>query len=143
MAQYTLNLKMDKLQGVGQRRAKSLVTRFTRRTFNYSQTRCPVDTGLLRASGSMSVDSGTTSVVGQIIYTAEYAAAVHNGRRALTIKAKRPGGLLRFTVGGRTVYARQVHQPARAGRPFLANALVKAGASASDFRVRIGSGAPI
>jgi len=143
MAQYTLNLKRDKLQGVGQRRAKSLVTRFTRRTFNYSQTLCPVDTGNLRASGSMSVNLGTTGVVGQIIYTAEYAAAVHNGRRALTIRPTKPGGYLWFTVGGKKVRAREVHQPARAGRPFLANALSKAAGSAADFRVRIGPGAPL
>jgi hypothetical protein len=143
MAEYVLNLKVDKLQGVGQRRAKSLVTRFTRRTFNYSQTRVPVDTGYLRASGSTSIETGTTSVVGTIIYTAEYAAAVHNGRRALTIRPHNPSGYLWFTVGGKRVRAKEVHQPARKGRPYLANALQKAAGSSRDFQVRIGAGAPI
>jgi hypothetical protein len=139
MAEYTLKLKRARLQAVGVRRAKSLVTRFTRRTFNYSQSRCPVDTGNLRASGMMNVavGGGNLGVKGTIIYTAEYAAAVHNGRRALTIRPRDPDGFLWFTVNGRKVRAKEVHQPARKARPFLSNALVKAGASAADFKVKV------
>jgi hypothetical protein len=138
MAAHSLKINRAKLHAVGMRRAKSLVTSVTRRTFNRSQVLTPVDTGNLRASGQMSVDVQAAQVVGTILYTAEYAAAVHEGRRALTIRAKRPGGKLKFTVGGRTVYATQVHQPARAGRPFLANALREVAGDVQDFRVTIG-----
>jgi hypothetical protein len=97
-----------------------------------------VDNGLLRASGKLDLaqDRGSV-VVGGVTYTAEYAAAVHEGRRALTIRAKRPGGRLKFTVDGRTVYARLVHQPARAGRPYLAQALREVAAQ-EGFTVTIG-----
>lgn len=139
MATFELKLNKEKLQTIGMRRAKSLVTRVTRRTFNRSQALCPVDTGNLRASAWMTVDqNGPSFVTGTILYTAEYAAAVHNGRRALTIKPRRPGGKLRFTVGGKVVYARQVHQPARAARPFLANALREVAGGAQDFEITIG-----
>jgi hypothetical protein len=119
-------------------RARTLVNRVIRRTHTRSQILVPVDTGNLRASGQMNpaTDRGSR-VIGGVVYTAEYAAAVHEGRRALTIRPRRPGGRLRFTVGGRVVYARQVHQPARAGRPYLAQALREV-APPEGFRVTIG-----
>ena len=113
-----------------------LVNKVTRQTFNRSAVLCPVDTGLLRASGTMRMGAGFGSMVkGEVEYTADYAAAVHNGRRALTIRP-RAGRYLRFTVGGRVVYARQVHQPARPARPYLATALVEV-AGRAGFTVSI------
>jgi hypothetical protein len=138
VASYTLRINSAKLKGVGMRRSKSLVNRVTRKTFNRSQVKTPVDTGNLRASGLMDVTVGASSVVGTIIYTAEYAAAVHNGRRALTIFPKNPGGKLRFTVGGKVVYAKWVHQPARAPRPWLFEALERVAGGAQDFTVSVG-----
>jgi hypothetical protein len=124
MAAHTLRIDHGQLQGVGVREAHRLVTRVLRRTLNRSAILCPVDNGPLRASGRIQPATARGAVVvGGVIYDIEYAAAVHEGRRALTIRAKRPGGRLKFIVGGRTVFARQVHQPARAGRPFLAMAL--------------------
>lgn len=113
------------MQAVGMRTARQAVTRVTRKTLNRSAVLCPVDTGLLRASGKMSVGQRGNTVVGEVAYTANYAAAVHNGRRAVTIrpKSRDPRARLRFKVGGRWVYAREVHQPARAARPFLTSAL--------------------
>ncbi len=137
MARHTLRIDRAQLNTVGMNHARKLVNRVVRRTFNRSQVLVPVDTGLLRASGRIEPASprGLT-VVGGIVYDAEYAAAVHNGRGALTIRAK-GGGRLRFVVDGRVVYARQVHQPARTGRPYLATALREVG-TAEGFRVTIG-----
>jgi hypothetical protein len=116
------------------------VNRVVRRTYNRSQVLVPVDDGPLRASGQpdLAQDRGSL-VIGGVTYTAEYAAAVHNGRRALTIRPKsnRPNARLKFTVGGRTVFARSVHQPARAGRPYLAQALREVAAQ-EGFTVTIG-----
>jgi hypothetical protein len=137
MVAYTLRLDRAKLQAEGMRGARKLVTRVTRRTLNRSAVLCPVDTGNLRASGKMSVGERGLTVIGEVAYTADYAAAVHEGRRALTIRAKRPGGKLKFTIGGRTIYATQVHQPARAGRPFLRTALQEV-AGVEGFLVTIG-----
>jgi hypothetical protein len=134
MATYNLRLDRSALNGQGVTTARRAVARVTRGTFNRSQVLCPVDTGNLRATGQMSgpTTSGLT-VSGAVEYTARYAAAVHEGRRALTIRAK-GNGRLKFVVDGQTVYARQVHQPARAGRPYLRTALVEV-ATREGFRV--------
>ena len=127
MVRHRLIINRPKLQAVGMEGARKIVRKVTRRTFNRSQLLCPVDTGNLRASGSMTLGDRGAFVVGRVEYTARYAAAVHEGRRALTIRA-RGGGYLKFVVDGRTVYARSVHQPARRGRPFLRTALLEAAA---------------
>lgn len=114
--------------------ARKRVRRVTRRTDNRSAVLVPVDTGNLRASRRSSVREAGATVVGTVGYYARYAAAVHNGRRALTIRAK-GNGRLKFVVDGRTVYARSVHQPARRGRPYLATALREV-ATAEGFTVR-------
>lgn len=142
MVAHSIRVNRPALQGEGMDTARKAVNRVIRRTYNRSQVLVPVDNGPLRASGKpdLARDRGAL-VIGGVTYTAEYAAAVHDGRRALTIRAKtrrtgRPGRL-KFTVGGRTVYAREVHQPARAGRPFLAQALREV-AAAEGFTVTIG-----
>jgi hypothetical protein len=142
MVAHTLRMEPGKLTAVGIAGTRREVSRFVRGTFNRSQVLVLVDNGPLRASGRML----PVVVVGNFVrsgisYDAEYAAAVHNGRRALTIRAKRRAdgrqGYLKFTVGGRTMFARQVHQPARAGRPFLATAL-REEAARRGWAVRIG-----
>lgn len=137
MADFELNLNHSALQQVGIDHARTLVTRVIRRTLNRSAVLCPVDNGPLRASGKMEPATVFGNQVrGGVVYDIEYAAAVHNGRRAMTIRPRR-GKYLRFTVGGRVVYARQVHQPARKGRPYLATALREV-AEPEGFRVTIG-----
>jgi hypothetical protein len=118
-----VRLAYARMQATGMAAARKVVTRATRRTDNRSAVLCPVDTGLLRATRRSNVRQAGTSVIGEVAYTADYAAAVHNGRRALTIRSKSGGPKLKFTVGGRTVYTRVVRQPARKGRPFLTTAL--------------------
>jgi len=124
VATYKLRLDQAALNGQGVQTAQRLVRRVTRGTFNRSQVLCPVNTGNLRATGQFSTQTQGLIVSGEVKYTARYAAAVHEGRRALTITAK-GNGRLRFVVDGRVVFARRVHQPARAGRPFLRTALVE------------------
>lgn len=138
MARHTLYLDKVKLNALGIERATSLVTKATRQTFNRSQVLVPVDTGLLRATGQSNVDRRGLVVTGEVKYTARYAAAVHEGRRALTIRPTRAGGRLRFVVGGRVVYATAVHQKARRARPYLRNALWETVAASPDFRITIG-----
>jgi hypothetical protein len=48
---------------------------------------------------------------------------VLNGTRPHMIFPRRPGGVLRFTVGGRVVYARYVNHPGTKAQPFLQQAL--------------------
>jgi hypothetical protein len=136
---YTLRVDHAKLQSVGMDEARKRVRRVMRGTFNRSQVLCPVDTGNLRATGRLEPIVQLGGLIrGGVRYDADYAAAVHNGRRALTIRPRRPGGKLKFTVGGRTVYARQVRQPARAGRPFLTTALAEVASREGFTVVRVG-----
>lgn len=138
MVAHSLRINRAALHGEGMDTARKSVNRVVRRTYNRSQVLVPVDNGLLRASGQpdLARDQGSL-VIGGVTYTAEYAAAVHNGRRALTIRSRRPGGKLRFVVDGRVVFVRQVHQPARAGRPYLAQALREVAAQ-EGFTVTFG-----
>lgn len=133
MARHKLHVSKAKLTAVGMDEARKRVRRVTRRTENRSAALVPVDTGNLRASRRSTVREAGALVQGTVGYYARYAAAVHNGRRALTIRAK-GGGRLKFTIDGRTVYAREVRQPARAGRPYLARALREV-ATAEGFSV--------
>ena len=138
MVAHSLRINRAALHGEGMDTVRKSVNRVVRRTYNRSQVLVPVDNGLLRASGQpdLARDQGSL-VIGGVTYTAEYAAAVHNGRRALTIRSRRPGGKLRFVVDGRVVFVRQVHQPARAGRPYLAQALREVAAQ-EGFTVTFG-----
>jgi len=137
MVAHSLRIDRGQLQGVGMDAARKAVNRVVRRTYTRSQILVPVDNGPLRASGQpdLANDRGAM-VIGGVTYSIEYAAAVHNGRRALTIRAK-GNGRLRFVVDGRTVYARSVRQPARAGRPYLSQALREVAAQ-EGFTVTIG-----
>lgn len=139
MVAHKLKMDRPRTKQAGLDQAQVVVSATLRKTFNRSQVLVPVDTGYLRASGKTSQGAKGLTYQGKIEYTAEYAAAVHNGRRALTIRPKssNPRARLRFQVGGRTVYAREVHQPARAGRPYLLTALQQI-APGEGFTVSIG-----
>lgn len=52
---------------------------------------------------------------------------VHQGSRPHEIRPRRRGGVLRFRVGNRIVYARRVNHPGYPGNPFLTDALRQAG----------------
>ncbi|UYL88134.1 hypothetical protein SEA_EVAA_23 [Gordonia phage Evaa] len=95
----------------------------TRRIATQARADVPVRTGNLGRSiredpvvfrGPFRVESGVTA-------TAPYAAAVHEGTRPHVIRPRR-GNVLAFDIGGRTIFAREVHHPGTRARPFLRNA---------------------
>ncbi len=61
--------------------------------------------------------------VGTITSTHPATIYVVNGTRPHIIRPRRPGGVLRFTVGGRVVYARYVSHPGTRPNDFLTDAL--------------------
>jgi hypothetical protein len=86
----------------------------------------PVNTGHLRASiGPPKVEQAGAGVRVEVATHAEYAKAVHDGRRAVVIRPVRAKAL-KFEAGGGTVFAMRANQPARAGNPFMARGLAKA-----------------
>lgn len=66
----------------------------------------------------------------------EYAGFVNDGTSPHIIRPRR-AQVLRFNVGGRTVYAKVVHHPGTRARPFLDRALREVAAQRGyTFRVR-------
>lgn len=99
-----------------------LIRKAQRRTINAAKTRAPVDTGALRqrhVAGDITVRGTVVST--DVTATQDYAAAVHEGRRAMVIRPKNKKFLSWMGPKGR-VFARSVTQPARKGRPWLLNA---------------------
>ena len=96
----------------------------------------PVDTGRLRAS--IRIESRRLLTL-RSVYTigsdVSYAPYVNDGTRPHQIRPKSPGGVLRFRVGGRIVYAKVVNHPGTRARPFLDDALRQvAGGKGYDIR---------
>ena len=103
--------------------AVQLVQTLQRRVLNRAKILSPVDTGYLRNSHVADPPRVVgTRVTADVRATARYAAALHDGTRAYTIRP-RNARVLRFQGrDGSTVFARQVNMPARPGRPWLVNA---------------------
>lgn len=107
-----------------------------RQVMNRAKVLAPVDTGRLRAS--IRIEARRTFTL-RSVYTigsdVEYADMVHGGTRPHIIRPKTKQ-VLRFKVGGRTVFARVVHHPGTKARPFLDRALREvAAARGYSFRV--------
>src|SRR5690606_16486493 len=133
-----VRLKCDRaaVDRVGLERASILVKKVTRQHLNRAEVVIPVDSGRLRVWRAVRAGDGFGSMVkGQVEYTADYAAAVHNGTRPRVIVPRR-GRYLRFQMGGRTVYARRVNHPGTPARPYLATALQEV-AGRAGFTVSI------
>lgn len=102
---------------------------------NRAKVLAPVDTGRLRASiriqARRTLTLRTVYTIGSDVY---YAPYVNDGTRPHTIRPKRAQAL-RFTVGGKVVFAKVVHHPGTKPRPFLDRAL-REEAAAAGYRFR-------
>lgn len=94
-----------------------------RQALNRSRALTPVDTGRLRSATRSVVRNTLLGVTGELINDVEYAAMVHDGTRPHRIDPRRSGGVLRFNIGGRVVYARYVNHPGTDPRPFMSQAM--------------------
>lgn len=83
-------------------------------------------TGALRSKLGI-VDTGAFEK--RVVSRARHSIFIENGTRAHEIRPKN-AKLLRFTVGGQTVFARKVQHPGTAKRPFMENA-ARAGGQAA------------
>ncbi|GAS98799.1 Gp22 [Mycolicibacterium canariasense] len=103
--------------------ARRRMARLQRRTATQAKQDVPVKTGNLgRTIGEGDIRTvGPRTVTGSVHATADYALYVHEGTRPHVIRP-RNAAVLRFEVGGRTVFARLVRHPGTKARPFLRNA---------------------
>jgi phage gpG-like protein len=85
-----------------------------------------VQTGRLRSSVTSRVMIAGPEVVG-IIGTNVFYGRIHEEgvSHSWTIRSKRAGGVLKFTAGGKTIFARQVQHPPLPARPWLRTAAVE------------------
>jgi hypothetical protein len=80
--------------------------------------------GSMKASIRVSIHRGPDGDFRGVIRSTHPASIyVLNGTRPHRIFPRKPGGVLRFTVGGRVVYARYVNHPGSKANPFLQKAL--------------------
>jgi len=139
MARGTVSLNSSGVRTDANAVARDAVRRITRRVLTRSTVLCPVDSGRLRASGRMKIGEGPRGPQGVVEYPVNYAAAVHDGSRPHKIKARKKKAL-KFQMGGRTVYAKEVRHPGAQGRPFLRMAAEEiAGAEGLQFRRQSGN----
>jgi HK97 gp10 family phage protein len=71
---------------------------------------------------TQSADSATVSIGTNVEYGPylEYGTGIHGPKGTeIIIRPKRAGGVLRFTIGNRVVFAREVRSPGMRPRPFL------------------------
>lgn len=80
-----------------------------------AQILAPVDTGNLKAS--IGTDMDADGLGGEAGPTADYGAMVEYGTEPHIIRAH--GGFLRFVVGGRVIFARQVNHPGTRPQPYM------------------------
>jgi HK97 gp10 family phage protein len=117
--------------------SRAELDRAARQVMNRAKILAPVDTGRLRASirveARRTLGLRTVYTIGSDVY---YAPYVNDGTRPHTIRPRR-GKALRFTIGGRVVYARVVHHPGTRPRPFLDRALREVAAQ-DGYRFRQG-----
>jgi hypothetical protein len=120
--------------------AARLVADVGRRTRNRAVILTPRRTGLLASANRLVMQTTRTRVKATIENRTKYALYVHEGTRSHFIKARRPGGALRFR--GRTgqwVFRRRVLHPGTKPRPWLTRSLYEI-AEPEGFQVVSGTG---
>ena len=98
---------------------------YTDAKLNLSNTMVNVQTGNLRSNLDIKKNVAKRRTVIEIKSDTPYSRFVHDGTKPHTIMPKDPAGVLRFHVGGKTVFSKRVEHPGTKPRPFLLKALKK------------------
>lgn len=103
--------------------------RMARQTANAAAMKAPVDSGILR--NSIAADPAPRvnglRVTTRVEASANYALFVHEGVKGGKIIRPVNASVLRFPIGNRFVFAKEVRQGAQKARPFLLNGAKEAG----------------
>lgn len=102
------------------------VARVAREVEARAKQLAPVDTGRLRSSISARPRVTFRGPTVRVAADVNYATFVENGTKPHVIRPRR-AKVLKFKVGGRTVYARIVHHPGTKAQPFLSRAVREVG----------------
>jgi HK97 gp10 family phage protein len=104
--------------------ASQIIQQAAQRVQAEAQTRAPVKTGRLKSSIAIRYIGPLTAIVGPNVDYAAYQEFGTGTRGEFPgpiyeIKPKKPGGVLVFKVGGKTVWARKVRHPGIKARPYM------------------------
>lgn len=104
--------------------ASALVSSFASQIAQMAQSMAPVKTGALRESIQIQQSGPLSATIGpQKIYGSyqEFGTATRGefGGSAYTIRPKKPGGMLVFTIDGKKIVTRQVTHPGIRPHPYM------------------------
>lgn len=123
LARAYVKLNQSATREAGTRAGLKLVNDLSRRTADTARGRAPARTGFLR--NSIRPDPATVTgdrIVGGVTAHADYGIFVHEGTKPHMIYPRKAKAL-RFTMNGKTVYAKSVRHPGTRPQPFLLTAL--------------------
>lgn len=116
---FELNLDPTRIEAVTRRLGMRLLERRAERTAALARVYAAPHGSI---SKGITVEQAGPKAF-KILSSNEHTLLVHNGSRPHQIFPRRRGGLLRFEIDGRVVYARKVNHPGFRGDPFLTRAL--------------------
>lgn len=131
----TIRLDQRAVRAELNRFASRDVARVAREVEARAKQLAPVDTGRLRASISAQPRVTFRGPTVRVTADVNYATFVENGTRPHVIRPRR-AQVLKFKVGGRTVYAKVVHHPGTKGVHFMAKAVQQVGIR-NGYNVRV------
>lgn len=118
-----MTIDRSKLEQVARKGSAALVKRLTLRTAAIAAATAP---GRMGQTVRPIFRGSAANPLGIVMVDHPAASYVMNGTRPHEIRPRRRGGTLRFTTGGRVVYARVVHHPGTQPNRFLWKALLAA-----------------
>lgn len=118
-----LTINRAKLDNLARRGAAAKVAAITARTAAIAATTAP---GSMKQKIRPIFHGSKANPVGIVMVDHPAALFVLQGTKPHPIFPRKPGGMLRFTVGSRVVFARAVNHPGTEANPFLWKALLAA-----------------
>lgn len=118
-----MTIDRGKLDNLARKGAYEIVRAITMRTAAIAAATAP---GHMGQTVRPIFKGSKANPVGIVMVDHPAATYVMNGTSPHDIYPRRPGGVLRFTMGSRVVFARHVHHPGTQPNPFLWKALLAA-----------------
>jgi len=121
MTNTSFSAMIEPLALAVQRAKKPLMDATIRILLRYADRNTPEKSGVLRRGNQSDVVA--SGDYGRVFNQVPYAGFVHNGTPPHVIVPKRPGGVLVFQIGGKTIFTKRVNHPGTNANPFYDRAV--------------------